>query len=115
MITHIAFNSISYNTYTIFAVINAFMVPCVYFFYPETAYWSLEEMDAIFHRVKGAKGYFGVVKVAREEPRRYGKNGELLLDYEGTEKHKAHTQHDECNGASPRETENTRGAVLGSS
>jgi sugar porter (SP) family MFS transporter len=34
MITPVAFNNIGYQTYIIFAVINAFMVPCVYFFYP---------------------------------------------------------------------------------
>jgi len=44
MVTPVAFASIGYKTYIIFAVINAFMVPSVYFFYPETAYRSLEEM-----------------------------------------------------------------------
>lgn len=44
MITPVAFSTIGYQTYIIFAVINAFIVPCVYFFYPETAYRSLEEM-----------------------------------------------------------------------
>lgn len=85
MITPIAFTSIQYQTYIIFAVINAFIFPVVYFFYPETAYRSLEEMDAIFHKVDGAKGWLDVVKVARDEPYRYGKNGELLIDYEQTE------------------------------
>ncbi|KAK8001505.1 general substrate transporter [Apiospora marii] len=85
MITPVAFDSIGYQTYIIFAVINAFMVPSVYFFYPETAYRSLEEMDAIFHKVKGWAGYFQVVDVARKEPQRYGKNGELLIAYEETE------------------------------
>ena len=87
MITPVAFESIGYQTYIIFAVINAFMVPSVYFFYPETAYRSLEEMDTIFHKVEGASGYLSVVKVAREEPRRYGKNGELLIPYEETDEH----------------------------
>ncbi|KAI0392616.1 general substrate transporter [Xylariaceae sp. FL0594] len=93
MITPIAFNNIGYQTYIIFAVINAFMVPSVYFFYPETAYRSLEEMDAIFHQAKGLRGYVDVVKVARELPRRYGKNGELLIAYEQTDEHKAHVRH----------------------
>lgn len=35
MVTPPAFASIGYNTYTVFACINAFMVPCVFFFYPE--------------------------------------------------------------------------------
>ncbi|CAJ2507568.1 Uu.00g087540.m01.CDS01 [Anthostomella pinea] len=91
MITPIAFNSIGYQTYIIFAVINAFMVPSVYFFYPETAYRSLEEMDTIFHKSSaGLKGYFDVVHVARREPQRYGKNGELLIAYEETDERKAH-------------------------
>jgi MFS family permease len=89
MITPVAFNSIGYRTYVIFAVINAFMVPCVYFFYPETAYRSLEEMDSIFHKVDpGWKGVFTVVRQARVEPRWYGKHGELLVDYEQTEEHR---------------------------
>ncbi|KAK8035651.1 Sugar transporter STL1 [Apiospora rasikravindrae] len=116
MITPVAFNTIGYQTYIIFAVINAFMVPSVYFFYPETAYRSLEEMDAIFHKVDGAAAYFQVVGVARNEPRRYGKNGELLIAYEETEEHKTHVHHGEFKGvsSSPSEgdAENGRGGVL---
>lgn len=91
MITPVAFDTIGYQTYIIFAVINAFMVPSVYFFYPETAYRSLEEMDSIFHNVSpGFKGVFQVVHQAKVEPRRYGKNGELLVDYSDTEEGRAH-------------------------
>ncbi|KAI1340869.1 sugar transporter family protein [Xylariaceae sp. FL0016] len=90
MITPVAFDSIGYQTYIIFAVINAFMVPSVYFFFPETAYRSLEEMDTIFHKCQGWKGYFDVIRIAREEPRRYGKNGELLIAYDETDERKAH-------------------------
>ncbi|KAL0259495.1 hypothetical protein SLS55_005232 [Diplodia seriata] len=87
MITPVAFSSIGYQTYIIFAVINAFIVPVTYFFYPETAYRSLEEMDTIFHKTTSV---FDVVKVARELPRRYGKNGELLINYNDTEEAAAH-------------------------
>jgi hypothetical protein len=95
-------------------VINAFIVPVVYFFYvsillvsasspqtvnfttnlistnsnptqPETAGRSLEEMDDIFRAVHGFKGAFNVVKVAHEMPRRYGKKGELLINYDETD------------------------------
>lgn len=86
MITPVAFENIKHHTYTIFAIINAIMVPSVYFFFPETAYRSLEEMDNIFGKVHGWKGAFDIVKVAREEPRRYGKNGELLIAIEDAEK-----------------------------
>jgi hypothetical protein len=82
MVTPVAFASIGYKTYIIFAVINAFMVPCVYFFFPETAYRSLEEMDEIFHK---STNPFDVVKVAFEVPHRYDKRGDLLISYEETE------------------------------
>lgn len=68
---------------------NAFIVPVTYYFYPETAYRSLEEMDTIFHKTTSI---FDVVKVARDEPRRYGKNGELLINYDDTEEAAAHAE-----------------------
>ncbi|KAF2471210.1 general substrate transporter [Lindgomyces ingoldianus] len=82
MVTPVAFANIGYKTYIIFAVINAFMVPSVYFFFPETAYRSLEEMDEIFHKTTNP---FNVVKIAYEIPHRFGKNGELLISYNETE------------------------------
>jgi len=88
MITPVSFSSIGYKTYVIFAVINAFIFPVVYFFYPETAYRSLEEIDIIFRKTqRGWRGWFGVVWTAKNEPQRYGKHGELLIDYEATEEH----------------------------
>jgi len=89
MVTPVAFAHIGYKTYIVFAVINAFMIPSVYFFFPETAYRSLEEMDEIFHK---SKSIFDVVKVAREMPNRFGKNGELLINYEDTEEYAAYAQ-----------------------
>lgn len=68
MITPVSFSSIGYKTYVIFAAINAFIIPVVYFFYPETAYRSLEEMDTIFRKTTSI---FDVVRVAKQEPRRY--------------------------------------------
>ncbi|CAK3951023.1 Sugar transporter STL1 [Lecanosticta acicola] len=87
MITPIAFANIQYQTYIIFAVINAFIFPCVYFFYPETAYRSLEEMDEIFHKTTSV---FDVVRIARPEntPNRFDRNGNLLVNYLETEEHR---------------------------
>lgn len=87
MITPIAFANITYKTYIIFAVINAFIVPCVYFFYPETAYRSLEEMDEIFRHTTGV---FDVVRLARPDvtPNRFDKEGNLLINYLNTEEHR---------------------------
>ena len=102
MITPVSFASIGYQTYIIFAVMygfrkkvccsrlirgysNAFIFPVVYFFYPETAYRSLEEMDSIFRK---CGSIFTVVKIAKNEPRRYGKKGERLIRYEETDEHR---------------------------
>ncbi|KAK1231930.1 hypothetical protein PQX77_004949 [Marasmius sp. AFHP31] len=48
MITGPAFENIDYGTYIVFAVLNAFIIPIVYLFFPETAGRSLEDMDVIF-------------------------------------------------------------------
>ena len=39
----------------------------------------------IFHQAKGLRGALTVVKIAREQPHRYGKNGELLIAWEDTD------------------------------
>ena len=64
---------------------NAFIIPVVYFFYPETAYRSLEEMDAIFRK---STGWYHVVKVSKEEPRWHDKDGRLIINYEETDAHR---------------------------
>ena len=48
MITSPAFESIKWGTYIIFAAFNACIVPICYFFFPETAGRSLEDMDVVF-------------------------------------------------------------------
>jgi hypothetical protein len=52
MITPIMISSIGWATYLVFAILNASFLPIIWFFYPETAKRSLEEIDIIF-----AKGY----------------------------------------------------------
>ena len=44
-------------------------------------------MDSIFRKAKGAAGWFSVVKIAHDQPRRYGKSGEPLIQYDETEEH----------------------------
>jgi hypothetical protein len=85
MITPVAFTSVGYKTYIIFAVINgALILPVTYFFYPETAYRSLEEMDNIFVKTNSI---FSAVSVAKHEPHRYDKKGDVLINYEETAEH----------------------------
>lgn len=48
MITPVSFKSIGYQTYIIFAVLNASFIPIIWAFFPETKRRSLEELDLIF-------------------------------------------------------------------
>ena len=63
--------------YIIYAVINFFIVPIVYFFFPETTNRSLEEMDNVFGQ---AQGYFDVVGIAKRLPRNGGIDAEQQLE-----------------------------------
>ncbi|KAL9050948.1 MAG: hypothetical protein Q9162_006333 [Coniocarpon cinnabarinum] len=82
MITPVAFANIGYQTYIIFAVINAAIFPFTYFFFPETRLRSLEEMDSIFLKTTN---WFNCVSIAREEPHRYDKDGNLVIKYDETD------------------------------
>jgi sugar porter (SP) family MFS transporter len=65
-VTPVGFNSIGYQYYIIFAVLNAAIVPTVYIFFPETNGRTLEEIDEIFIR---SKSIFDPPRVARSLPR----------------------------------------------
>ncbi|KAI5962560.1 uncharacterized protein KGF55_003636 [Candida pseudojiufengensis] len=69
MITPIAFESINYYTYTIFAVINALMAPAVYIFFVETKGRSLEELDFIFNQCPVFEPW-KVVSIEKHTPKR---------------------------------------------
>jgi len=74
-ITPIAFQRISYRTWIILAATNFAIVPLVYFFYPETAFRSLEEVDVIFQLADDAPGnpWLTAVKISQSEPLWFGK------------------------------------------
>ncbi|KAK5134871.1 hypothetical protein LTR08_005961 [Meristemomyces frigidus] len=55
-----------YGCYLFFAVVNACFIPVIYFFYPETAGRSLEEIDLVF--AKGFVEKMSYVKAAKELP-----------------------------------------------
>ena len=67
-ITPIAFTTIGYRYFIIYAAINASCVLVVYFFYPETAGRSLEEIDEIF---TASKNILDPVRVAKRLPKKY--------------------------------------------
>ncbi|KAJ6095410.1 hypothetical protein N7486_006156 [Penicillium sp. IBT 16267x] len=60
--TPVGFDTISNRYYIIFAVTNAVIVPCVYFFFPETKGRTLEEIDEIFAK---SESIFDPPRVAR--------------------------------------------------
>lgn len=88
----IAFHNIGWRTYIIFAATNFAIVPLVYFFYPETAYRSLEEVDVLFHLANETPGnpWLSVVKISLNEPLWFGKNGEKPFDYENSDWHQGY-------------------------
>ncbi|SMQ52139.1 unnamed protein product [Zymoseptoria tritici ST99CH_3D1] len=67
MITPVLLNSISWGTYLFFAALNACFFPIIYFFYPETAGRTLEEIDMIF--AKGHAEDMSYVKAAQQLPK----------------------------------------------
>ena len=66
MVTPIMISGIGWGTYLFFAAVNACFFPIIYFFYPETARRSLEEIDIIF--AKGFTENKSYVQAAKELP-----------------------------------------------
>ncbi|KAL2799917.1 general substrate transporter [Aspergillus keveii] len=82
-VTPVGFNTISYRYYIIFAVLNAAIVPTVYFFFPETNGRSLEEIDEIFLQ---SRSVFDTVRLAKTLPPMHlaeGVDGSGTPDVEG--------------------------------
>ena len=84
IITPIAFTNIGYRTWIIFAATNFAIIPLVYFFYPETAFRSLEEVDVIFALADEEPGnpWLNVVRISKNEPLWFGKRGEKRQDFQ---------------------------------
>lgn len=56
----------------------------MYFFYPETAFRSLEEIDVIFALAEDEPGnpWLNVVRISKNEPLWFGKRGEKRMDFQ---------------------------------
>lgn len=104
LITPISFATIGYQTYIIFAVINAAMVVTTYLIFPETAGRSLEEMSAIFEKASIYNPY-DVVRIEQRTPRRYDTKGRPLILDNNQEENGFTTAHEK--GASSSEPEKT--------
>ncbi|KAL6709898.1 hypothetical protein ACN47E_000683 [Coniothyrium glycines] len=77
MITPPAFENLQYNTYTMFAVFNAAIIPCVYFFFPEPKGRSLEELDVIFASAHFEK--ISPVRQAKKMPKLEGRELDVQI------------------------------------
>ncbi|KAI1191663.1 general substrate transporter [Nemania serpens] len=66
LITPVLVSNIGWGTFLFFAILNATFLPIIYFFYPETARRSLEEIDIIF--AKGNVEKISYVQAAKELP-----------------------------------------------
>ncbi|KAI0873387.1 general substrate transporter [Hypoxylon argillaceum] len=66
LITPVLVTNIGWGTFLFFAILNATFLPVIYFFYPETARRSLEEIDIIF--AKGNVENISYIKAAKELP-----------------------------------------------
>lgn len=92
-ITPLAFQRISYRTWIIFAATNFAILPLVYFFYPETAFRSLEEVDVIFQLAHDGPGnpWRTAVKISQSEPLWFGKKDpekRLNFNYQNSSWHR---------------------------
>ena len=93
LIAPVAFHTIGYRTYIIFAATNAAALPLIYLLYPETGYRSLEEVDVIFHAASLApRPWLAVRRIAANEPLWYGKDGEEPFNYEDSDWHQRHVR-----------------------
>ncbi|KAL2004763.1 hypothetical protein VTN00DRAFT_3291 [Thermoascus crustaceus] len=107
MITPVMVAHIHWGTYLFFAAWNALFIPVIWFFYPETAGRSLEEIDLIFE--KGYREKMSYVRASKELPRSTDDEVEVEaeakdLEYAGEwndEIEKGTTHHD---SPSPQET-----------
>ena len=66
-----AIDNLGYQLYIIWAVLNASFVPITFFFYPETAQRSLEDMDRVFEQER-----FGITKTRSPGPRKLDSDSE---------------------------------------
>ncbi|KAF2722994.1 hypothetical protein K431DRAFT_244120 [Polychaeton citri CBS 116435] len=113
-ITPSIFRNIQWKTYIVFAVTNAVTVPLIYFLYPETGHRTLEEVDMIFHQASMTpRPWLTVVRIAKDEPLWYGKDGEDSFDYSKSSFHERHVRFSDETTSSEGEQGRLRGAAPG--
>ncbi|KAI9671858.1 MAG: hypothetical protein M1831_003386 [Alyxoria varia] len=110
--TPIAFQDIGYRFYIVFAATNAFIVPVIYFFFPEASNRALEEIDCIFYAAGlSSNPAFTVVRDSRDAPLWYGENGSKEFDYEKSEWHQKHVHWSDESSASSEDSNRGSGSA----
>lgn len=71
LVTPIAFNSIGWKYFIIFAALNVVTVPVIYYLYPETAGLTLEDVDEVFIMSTGVLDTVRVAKQLKQRPVMY--------------------------------------------
>ncbi|KAK4869593.1 hypothetical protein LT330_005975 [Penicillium expansum] len=101
-VTPVGFANIGWTYFLVYCCINAVCVPTIYFFSPETAGRSLEEIDEIF---LSSNSIFDTVTVAKELPKH--EHREVCADEEGkeTSSEAVHIDHMEIMGRTDRVAE----------
>jgi sugar porter (SP) family MFS transporter len=109
MVTPIMVSNIGWGTYLFFAVVNACFLPIIYFFFPETARRSLEEIDIIF--AKGHAEGISYVKAAEDLPYlNHEQVEEYAIRYGLIRRENGTTRDEEDSGTEkPRTNRNTSG------
>jgi sugar porter (SP) family MFS transporter len=93
-VTPIAFTNIAWKYFLVYCCLNAAFVPTIYFFFPETAQYSLEEIDEIF---ESSNTIFDSVRVAKKLKSRINSESNGLE--KGTNTHINETAHIEVTEA----------------
>lgn len=85
MITPVSIGNIGYQTYIYFCIFNFCFIPLIYFFYPETQWLSLEQIDRLFTGDKIMLRWDPSMGAPGEAPEK-GDNEADVLHSEGLEK-----------------------------
>ncbi|KAL9128987.1 MAG: hypothetical protein Q9217_002462 [Psora testacea] len=107
-VTPTAIANLGYRLYIIWAVLNAVFVPVTYFFYPETARRSLEDMDEVFRHER-----FGITRTRSPGTRtREGGDGRIS-DIEDISDETIKTKNAELENADETNKSKTMGLSMG--
>ncbi|KAJ5144652.1 sugar transporter [Penicillium atrosanguineum] len=78
-VTPIGIQNLGWRFYIIWIVLNAAMIPTIYFFYPETAGRSLEDMDDYFRTNPGLLVFRDKEAISSKRPEKYQAKDQYII------------------------------------